>query len=115
MNKIIFDIETLGRDWEDFDDEQKKYFTKFCESEEDLVKAKEQLALQAMTAEVVCIGMLNPQTNQGACYYRGDNGGDNDNNPKDVINVVTKDDKQELVEDGIMYKAGSEIEIIEWF
>lgn len=98
MSKVIFDIETSGREWENFDKEQKEYLTKFCESEDDMIKAKEQLALYAVTAEIVCIGLLNPDTSRGACFYRDNSG-----------------TEHEFTEDGILYKAGGEKEILAWF
>jgi hypothetical protein len=98
MPKVIFDIETSGREWDDFDPEQQKYLLKFAETEEDVKNAKEQLALHAATAEIVCIGMLNPETNRGAVYYRTTNGQEKD-----------------FTENGIFYSGGNEREILTKF
>ncbi|MFH1326076.1 MAG: ribonuclease H-like domain-containing protein [Candidatus Falkowbacteria bacterium] len=98
MNKIIFDIETSGVNWESLDEEQQKYLTKFCKDDEDIEKTKEQLALYALTAEIVCIGMLNPGTNKGAVYYR-----------------ATDKDEKDFSENNILYSAGSEVEVLEKF
>jgi len=98
MTKIIFDIETSGLDWEKFDAEQQKYLLKFSQTEEEIANAKEQLALHAVTAEVVCVGMFNPDTGKGAVYYRA---GDNK--------------EEEFTENNILYSAGSEREILEKF
>ncbi|PIT93466.1 3'-5' exonuclease [Candidatus Falkowbacteria bacterium CG10_big_fil_rev_8_21_14_0_10_43_11] len=99
MTKIIFDIETSGRDWENFDEEQRKYLLKFSKTEEEIAGAKDQLALHAVTAEIVCIGLLNPDTNKGAVYYRAEKA----------------DKKEEFTENNILYSAGSETEILEKF
>jgi len=99
MNKIIFDIETSGRDWEDFDQEQQEYLLKFAKTEEEEDQVKQQLALHALTAEIVCIGMLNPDTNKGAVYYRASESG----KPEDFS------------EDDIFYSAGSEAEVLQKF
>ena len=99
MSKIIFDIETSGYNWNSFDSEQQKYLLKFAETKEDEEKARQQLSLYALTAEIVCIGMLNPETNKGAVYYRSGKSSDTD----------------DFTEDGILYSTGDEREILEKF
>ena len=99
MNKIVFDIETSGVDWEDLDGEQQKYLLKFTKDEDEVEQVKQRLALSALTAEIVCIGMLNPDTGKGAVYYR-----DND-----------EIEEKEFFEENIFYIAGSEAEILEKF
>ncbi len=99
MPKLIFDIETSGRDWEDFDEEQREYLLKFAQSREDEEKVKQQLSLYALTAEIVCIGVLNPDTNKGAVYYRS---------PQKGV-------EEDFMEDGILYFAGDEKGILEKF
>ena len=97
MSKIIFDIETSGREWESFDEQQQKYLLKFSHTDEERENAKEQLALHAVTAEIVCIGMLNPETNKGAVYYRS-------------IQPAA-----DFMENNITYSAGNEREILAKF
>ncbi|MEK7067660.1 MAG: ribonuclease H-like domain-containing protein [Patescibacteria group bacterium] len=97
MPSLIFDIETSGLDWENFDQEQQEYLLKFSHTEEERENAKEQLALHAVTAEIVCIGILNPETNKGAVYYRADKAA------------------EDFTESDIVYSAGSEREILEKF
>ncbi|MFA6551280.1 MAG: ribonuclease H-like domain-containing protein [Patescibacteria group bacterium] len=97
MSKIIFDIETSGREWESFDEQQQGYLLKFSHTDEERENAKEQLALHAVTAEVVCIGMLNPETNKGAVYYR------------------SIQPSADFMENNITYSAGNEREILAKF
>ena len=97
MPSLIFDIETSGREWESFDQEQLEYLLKFSHTEEERENAKEQLALHAVTAEIVCIGMLNPDTNKGVVYYRADK------------------PAEEFTANDILYSAGNEREILEKF
>jgi DNA polymerase elongation subunit (family B) len=68
--KIIIDIETIGRDFESFDEMSKEYLLKYAETEEEIKAAKEGLGFSPLTGEIVAIGMLNPDTNKGAVYYQ---------------------------------------------
>ncbi|NOZ69194.1 MAG: 3'-5' exonuclease [Deferribacteres bacterium] len=68
--KIVIDIETIGKDFDSFDEASKEYILKFAETEEDIKAAKEGLGFSPLTGEIVAIGMLNPDTNRGAVYYQ---------------------------------------------
>jgi DNA polymerase elongation subunit (family B) len=70
MNRVVFDIETLAYPFEDFDLEQREYLVKFAKSEEERAEAIQKLALFPMTAQIIAIGMLNPESNQGKVYYQ---------------------------------------------
>ncbi len=70
MTKVIFDIETIGRDFESFDEKQQEYLLKFAEDDEEREETKQKLALWGVTGEVVAIGMLNPETGKSMVYYR---------------------------------------------
>jgi 3'-5' exonuclease len=98
MSKVIFDIETSGVDFDSLDKERKEYLLKFAETDEEKEEAKQRLALYALTAEVVAIGMLNPETNKGVVYYQNNNG-----------------EAEEFTEDNILYKSGTEKEVLEYF
>jgi hypothetical protein len=75
--KIIIDIETIGSDFESFDEMSKEYLLKYAETEEEIKEAKEGLAFSPLTGEIVAIGMLNPDKNKGAVFFRAD-----DNTPE---------------------------------
>ena len=74
MPKIIFDIETVGQDFELLDETSKEYFLKFAETEENIKEAKESLSFYPLTAQIVAIGMLEAETNKGFVYYQNGNG-----------------------------------------
>jgi DNA polymerase elongation subunit (family B) len=70
MNRVVFDIETVGLRWEAFDDEQREYLRRTArpeESEEDVVS---RLGLTPLTGEIVTIAMLNPDSGQGKVFYQ---------------------------------------------
>lgn len=73
MPKIIFDVETVGQDFETLDDASKEYFLKFAETEEKKEEAKNSLSFYPLTAQIVAIGMLEAETDKGFVYYQ--NGG----------------------------------------
>lgn len=98
MPKIVFDIETVGQDFELLDEVSKEYFLKFAETEEKVKEAKESLSFFPLTAQIVTIGMLEVETNKGFVYYQ--NGGG----------------KPEKFTDGeVVFVSGSEKEIISNF
>lgn len=97
--KLVFDIETIGLDFETFDKTSQEYLIKFAEDETEEKEIKERLGFSPLTGEIVAIGILNPETNKGAVYLRT-------NNEKLTANDI---------EDGITIETGSEKEILEKF
>lgn len=63
MPKIIFDIETIG---ENFDALDKT-------TQEILDEDKDKLGLSPLTGEIAAIGVLDVETNKGAVYYQAPN------------------------------------------
>jgi DNA polymerase elongation subunit (family B) len=70
MNKVVFDIETLGSPLEEFDEAQQEYLLKSALTEEDRAEVIARLSLTPFTAQVVAIGMLNPDSGQGRVFYQ---------------------------------------------
>ncbi len=70
MPRIIFDIETVGVDFEKFEKESKEFVTNFAETPEEVEESKDGLSFSPLTGEVVAIGILNPDTDKGAVYFR---------------------------------------------
>ncbi|HBH61083.1 MAG TPA: 3'-5' exonuclease [Nitrospiraceae bacterium] len=96
--KIVIDIETIGKDFDSFDETTKEYLLKYAETEDDVKAAKEGLGFSPLTGEVVAIGMLNPDTGRGAVYYQS----------PDVL-------QEPLEEEGIEYVADTEPGILRRF
>ncbi len=70
MNRIVFDIETLGFPIESFDEQQQDYLLKYAKTEEEKTEAILRLNLAPQTAQVIAIGMMNPESNQGRVFYQ---------------------------------------------
>jgi len=106
MGKLIFDIETVGEDFDTFDETTKKILTRWIEkdgiSEEERVgkinEVKEGLGLSPLTGQIVAIGVLDSDKTKGGVYFQA---------PGEKV--------EEKQIDGINYVAGSEKEILEKF
>jgi DNA polymerase elongation subunit (family B) len=72
MARVVFDIETLGFPIETFDDVQQEYLLKFADTEEKREVEIQKLNLYALTARIIAIGMLNPDTKAGKVFYQAD-------------------------------------------
>lgn len=70
MAKLVFDIETLGFPLESFDEVQQDYLMRFAETEEEKEEAIRKLNLTAPTAQVIAIGMMNPETSAGQVLFQ---------------------------------------------
>jgi DNA polymerase elongation subunit (family B) len=69
MNRVVFDIETLGFPLDSFDQERQDYLMRFAKSDEERVEAVQKLNLSPLTAQTIAIGMLNPDSGQGKVFY----------------------------------------------
>ncbi len=70
MSRIIFDIETIGKDFDSLEEPVRNYLLQWAESEEEREKAQESLSLYPLTGEIAAIGMLNPDSGKGAVYFQ---------------------------------------------
>jgi 3'-5' exonuclease len=69
MNRVIFDIETLGFPFESFDESQQEYLLRFAKTDEERADTLAKLSLTPFTGQIVAIAMLNPDSNQGKVFY----------------------------------------------
>ena len=98
MSKVIIDIETIGHDFAAYDQKSQEYLLKYAENDEAREAVRKSLALHSLTGEVVTIGMLNPETGRGVVLFQ---------NKGEQI--------EDFEENGLLYEAGSEKEILEKF
>lgn len=70
MSAVVFDIETLGFPIETFDEVQQEYLMKFADTEEKREVELQKLNLYPLTAQIIAIGMLNPETKSGKVFYQ---------------------------------------------
>ena len=104
MSRVIFDIETAGSEFEALDGPFKDYFLRFAESEDEVSAVKDSLSFYPLTAQIVAIGMLNPDSGRGAVYYQA---------PQN--NGAGEELPLAFEENGLLFEAGSESGIIAKF
>ena len=97
-SRVVIDIETIGADFESFDEISREYLLKYAQNEDEVKAVKEGLGFSPLTGEIVAIGMLNPDTDKGAVYYQS----------PEVL-------QEPLVEEGIEYIADTEAGILRKF
>lgn len=97
--KLVFDIETIGSDFDSLDKMSQAHLLKYAQDEEEEEAAKEGTGFYPLTGEIIVIGMLNPDTGQGKILARNDKIADL---PKEL-------------EPGILIEQGSEKVILEKF
>lgn len=108
MRYLVFDIETIGKKYEDFDETTLSIFKKWAEREaetgeefqKEMESIKKGLPFSPFLGEIVAIGMLDDK-NEGAAYFRNDGS---------IENKI-----EDFKENNIHYRVGSEKEILERF
>lgn len=71
MNRLVYDIETTGRNFADLDEKQQAYWLKWATSEKEAAELKIQTSFYPLTGKVVSIAFLNPSTQKSEVYTIG--------------------------------------------
>ena len=74
MASVVFDIETVGVEWESLDDAQRTYLQKNVRTEEERLRLPELLSLWPLTGRIVVLAMVNPETRRGRVWYEKNDG-----------------------------------------
>ena len=106
MSQLIFDIETIGEDFDSLDPVTQKTLTHWISNETSdeseytkiLSDIKNRLGFSPLTGEIVAIGVLDCEKNQGAVYFQA---------PGEKI--------KDFTEDNFKFKALTEKEMLESF
>lgn len=106
MSTLIFDIETIGEEYDALDETTQEVLTKWIKSESDgeseyeaaLENLKNELGFSPLTGEIVAIGVLDAEKNKGAVFYQSPG-----------------TQEKETEADGIKFKPMSEKEMLEAF
>jgi DNA polymerase elongation subunit (family B) len=69
MASVVFDIETVGIEWELLDDAQRTYLQKNARTDQERAKMPEMLSLWPFTGRIVVLAMVNPETGKGRVWY----------------------------------------------
>ncbi len=106
MPKLIFDIETIGENFDELDQATQEVLTKWIkkdsESEGEYAQALEELksglGFSPLTGQIVAIGVLDYDKNQGVVYFQS-----------------PSENFKEFQEDNITFKPSTEKEMLENF
>jgi 3'-5' exonuclease len=74
MATVVFDIETVGFEWDELDDAQRTYLTRNARSDEERERLVETLSLWPLTGRIVVLAMVNPDTGRGRVWYEKTDG-----------------------------------------
>jgi len=70
MSRVVFDIETVGVDFEGLDTISQEYFLKFADTPEKVAEAKASLSFYPLTAQIVAIAMLDADKEKGSVFFQ---------------------------------------------
>lgn len=106
MSTLIFDIETVGEDWDELDATTQATLTRWLKREsydedeyqQQVAEIKDGLGFSPLTGQIAAIGVLDADKDKGAVYYQAPG--------------QTHQDKEE---GGIGFKQKSEREMLESF
>jgi uncharacterized protein YprB with RNaseH-like and TPR domain len=74
MASVVFDIETVGMEWEGLDDAQRTYLSKNARTDEERQKLPESMSLWPLTGRIVVLAMVNPDSGRGRVWYEKTDG-----------------------------------------
>jgi len=98
MSRVVFDIETVGKDFDSLDGGVQEYFLRGAASEDEEREIRESLGLYPQTAEIVALGMFNPDSRKGTVHFQSPG------HPMEPFE-----------EEGVHYRTGSEKELLAGF
>jgi predicted PolB exonuclease-like 3'-5' exonuclease len=103
MAKLVFDIETSALPLDGFDDVQQEYLFRDAERIPDpeqraarRVELRQMLSLWPLTAQIVCIAMMNAETERGQVLYVAEEA-DADGDEKAPVKFVACMDEAEML------------------
>jgi 3'-5' exonuclease len=71
-SRVVFDIETLAEPLESFDEASQHYLKRFVDSDEKMEELRRNLNLHALTAKVIAIALMNPDSGRGRVFFQSD-------------------------------------------
>jgi len=117
MSKLIFDIETVGEDFEKLDPTTQKILTRWIKKESNNPKEyqaalgdlKDGLGFSPLTGQIIVIGILDYEKNQGTIYFQAPAEKSPDQSK------VGRGQVKEFIENSIKFKPLTEKEMLENF
>jgi 3'-5' exonuclease len=70
FNKIIFDIETVGVEFDSLDATSQEYLIKGARTPEEAESLKDSLSFSPLTGQIITIALFDPDANKGVVYFQ---------------------------------------------
>lgn len=64
MRRVVFDIETVGLDFDKLNQSQQEFLTKWAKDEEEVISAKQSTAFYPLTGFICAIGFYSPDARE---------------------------------------------------
>lgn len=74
MNKIVFDIETVGDDFDSYDGETQEILLKRAKTDEEKQEIKDGLGLSPVSGKIVAIAMVDVASDEGVVFFQSNDG-----------------------------------------
>lgn len=88
MSRVVFDIETLGKDFDSLDEPTREYLMRWASTEDEQQDVRDSLSFYPHTAEIIALGMYNVDSRKGTVYYHSPGGKDTDSSEGDIAYQV---------------------------
>lgn len=106
MNSLVFDIETVGHDFESFDETTQEVLTKWIKRENDeseesyqtaLTDLKDGLGFSPLTGQIVAIGIYDVEREKGAVYFQSSPGTNDESFEEESCKFEVMEEKEMLI------------------
>jgi hypothetical protein len=75
MERLVFDVETVGVPWELLDPGVQESLLHSARSDEERQDIQESLSLFPVTAQIACVALYSPEQNHAAVFFQAPQGG----------------------------------------
>jgi hypothetical protein len=75
MERLVFDVETVGVPWESLDPGVQESLLRSARSDEERQDVQELLSLLPVTAQIACVALYSPEQDHAAVFFQAPQGG----------------------------------------
>lgn len=75
MERLVFDIETVGVPWESLEPGVQESLLRSSRSDEERQDVQDSLSLFPVTAQIVCVALYSPEQDHSAVFFQAPQGG----------------------------------------
>lgn len=74
MERLVFDVETVGVSWESLDPVVQEALLRSADTDEERQTIRDSLGLFPVTAQIACVALYSPDQDHAAIFFQGPNG-----------------------------------------